>query len=222
MKKKTKLSILTSILIFLIIIHTLFPNEPLRSFLTKVINKPSEIISQKNSSFAQKSKSLQISSDICEGSKAQVIKRQIGPYHRKILVRFEKNKDIKINNLVVLGDNFVGQVEKISDDRAWIILVSDPNFRLPVIIDSVSAVVILKGNVTSLLVDRVPGDNPIGGKTVFSSGTGENQISGIKIGIIEEEIESSIEGRLRTFTVGTDFREEFVNQVTICNAKDDF
>lgn len=217
MKKKILMPSLIIFLFMLSLARIIFPEEPIGRFLAKAINKPSEIISRKSATYAEKFENQVNLLEACQGVRANVIKRQIGPYQRKILVKLEGDQQIYSGQLAVSGDIFVGQVDKISENRAWIKLISDPSFRLPVIIDGVPAIVILKGNVTSLLVDRVPGDNPIGGKKVVSAGTGENQLSGVKIGEIEKELESTLEGRLRTFTVLTKNREEFINQVTVCN-----
>lgn len=93
---------------------------------------------------------------------------------RSVLINAGQEQDVRAGLAAVTGDGLVGRVEKVGQHSARVLLISDINSRIPVILERSQQKAILAGNNTNRL-DLLYVSNPesvVVGERVVTSGAG--------------------------------------------------
>lgn len=209
------------ILILLIVLQIVFPLNPIGALFGKAFSLPARVAFNNSTgpvTTAKDQAASQQEIDIpgCNKISASVFRRNVNSYERLVQIDKGELQGVREGMLVVSGQVFVGYISKVGSDNSWITLASDPDFRLAVLIDGVAGQSILKGASTAIVVDRVPESGPLGGRTIRTAGTSDNQVAGLVVGDIDAELNESEGKVLSSYTVNTLGREEFVAQVSVC------
>lgn len=119
---------------------------------------------------------------------AKVVSDNTGPYIKSLLVAAGDNSGITENLAVISGEGLIGKVIEAGDSYSRVLLVTDLNSRVPVIVEGTSHEAILAGNNDDTpILKFLPLDaQPKIGAKVLTSGSGGVFPSGIPIGIIKK------------------------------------
>jgi len=141
---------------------------------------------------------------------ARVIIDKQSPYLNSFIINIGANKNIKNGMAVLDGKNFVGRIVDVNFFSSRVLLVSDLNSKIPVIIEPSSYHAILTGrgeNIPSL--QYLPENyNLIDGDKVYTSGKGGIFSPGIPVGEIKNQ---DNEAKVLLFSN--------LNQITFVNVK---
>ena len=111
------------------------------------------------------------------------------PYLNSFIINIGSNKNIKNGMAVLDGKNFVGRIVDVNFFSSRVLLVSDLNSKIPVIIEPSGNHAILSGggtNITNLIY--VPDNHNIqDGDKVYTSGKEGIFSTGIPIGEVKKE-----------------------------------
>ncbi len=119
---------------------------------------------------------------------ARVIADSGNAYVHSMLVAAGKSDGIEKGQAVLSGDGLIGRIIEAGDSVSRILLVSDFNSRIPVIIeDSRQKAVLVGNNSSSPSLEYLPPDaNVTGGSRIVTSGDGGIFPPGFPIGITEQ------------------------------------
>ena len=142
-------------------------NSQLRNLIDEQINSPSNLLS------------------------ARVMLDKQSPYLNSFIINIGSNKGIKNGMAVLHGKNFIGRIVDVNFFSSRVLLVSDLNSKIPVIIEPSGNHAILSGsgtNITNLIY--VPDNHSIqDGDKVYTSGKEGIFSPGIPIGEVKKEKE---------------------------------
>jgi rod shape-determining protein MreC len=115
---------------------------------------------------------------------ARVILDKQSPYLNSFVINVGSNKGIKNSMAVLDGKNFIGRIVDVNFFSSRVLLVSDLNSKIPVIIDPSASHAILKGRGSDQpSLEYFPENNKINtGDKIFTSGKAGVFIPGIPIG----------------------------------------
>ena len=120
---------------------------------------------------------------------ARVMLDKQSPYLNSFIINIGSNKNIKNGMAVLDGKNFVGRIVDVNFFSSRVLLVSDLNSKIPVIIEPSGNHAILSGggtNITNLIY--VPDNHNIqDGDKVYTSGKEGIFSTGIPIGEVKKE-----------------------------------
>ena len=150
---------------------------------------------------------------------AKVVRRVISPLHRQIAINIGSVDGVKEGFYVVHQGELVGTITKVEPHLSWIALMSDPNYRVAVTIDGVNGQAIVKGNTNSIVVDRIPPTENLSGRSVATYGGDESKLAGVVVGVLGEESLQTGDSFLKRFQLNKSIREEYVQAVTVLEAK---
>jgi len=140
-------------------------NSQLRNLIDEQMNSPSNLLS------------------------ARVMLDKQSPYLNSFIINIGSNKNIKNGMAVLDGKNFVGRIVDVNFFSSRVLLVSDLNSKIPVIIEPSGNHAILSGggtNITNLIY--VPDNHNIqDGDKVYTSGKEGIFSTGIPIGEVKKE-----------------------------------
>lgn len=109
---------------------------------------------------------------------------------RYLLIDKGVNNGLKVNQSVIFKDNLIGVVKEVSQRKAQILLVTDPDFRIAAFVSNVNgrARGVLTGQFGSeTLLDKVLQQEPAEvGDLVYSEGTEEERPRGLILGVVTE------------------------------------
>ena len=140
-------------------------NSQLRNLIDEQMNSPSNLLS------------------------ARVMLDKQSPYLNSFIINIGSNKNIKNGMAVLDGKNFVGRIVDVNFFSSRVLLVSDLNSKIPVIIEPSGNHAILSGGGTSITnLIYVPDNHNIqDGDKVYTSGKEGIFSPGIPIGEVKEE-----------------------------------
>lgn len=116
----------------------------------------------------------------------QVIADARGPFARSILVNVGRSRGIREGYAVINGDGFVGRVVHAGDSASRVILVTDLNSRIPVLVGPSAARAVLVGdNSATPRLEFLPDDSQVyAGDEVSTSGHAGLLPRGLRIGSV--------------------------------------
>ena len=140
-------------------------NSQLRNLIDEQMNSPSNLLS------------------------ARVMLDKQSPYLNSFIINIGSNKNIKNGMAVLDGKNFVGRIVDVNFFSSRVLLVSDLNSKIPVIIEPSGNHAILSGGGTSITnLIYVPDNHNIqDGDKVYTSGKEGIFSTGIPIGEVKKE-----------------------------------
>jgi len=115
---------------------------------------------------------------------ARVMLEKQSPYLNSFIINVGSNKEIKNGMAVLDGDNFIGRIVDVNFFSSRVLLLSDLNSKVPVIIEPSGAHAILSGHGNSLpTLEYLPENHNIqNGNKIYTSGKGGIFSPGIPIG----------------------------------------
>ena len=120
---------------------------------------------------------------------ARVMIDKQSPYINSFILNIGSNKNIKNGMAVLWRENFVGRVVDVNFFSSRVLLVTDLNSRIPVIIEPTGSHAILSGHGTDKpTLDYLPENNSIDeGDKIYTSGKEGIFKPGIPVGIVKLE-----------------------------------
>ncbi len=211
--------VLLTFLSLLVILQLVGINDPLSRGLQRVL----ELAARRgvgNSSSVQSTDGNELAKPQINQCNLHVVKvqmRDINPYRREVAVGINGVKGAEGGVLVLNEDgSLAGSIKKIQGGVAWVQLVSDPGYRLPVLIDKTQGLAILKGQVTYLSVDRIAAEGNLSGRRVETAGIDRPTVAGIQVGLLERELTDDSANVLRQFSLQSPSREEYASAFWMC------
>lgn len=115
---------------------------------------------------------------------ARIVADAGGSYARTMLVLAGRNNNIDKGRAVLAADGLIGRIVEAGDRTARVLLLTDINSRVPVIIENTGIRAILGGtNSDRLVLDHLPPDGePVAGARVMTSGHGGIFPHGLPVG----------------------------------------
>ena len=120
---------------------------------------------------------------------ARVLLDKQSPYLNSFIINIGSNKEIKNGMAVLHGKNFIGRIIDVNFFSSRVLLVSDLNSRVPVIVEPVGVHSILRGDGKDLpILEYLPENhNLLDGNKVYTSGKAGIFSPGIQIGEVKIE-----------------------------------
>jgi len=117
---------------------------------------------------------------------ARVIGDTGGAFVHSMLLNVGKRDGVRKGQAVIAGENLVGRIAEVGDRSARILLLTDINSHIPVIIENSRAKAILSGDNTdrTRLNYLAPNSNPAVGNRIVTSGHGGAFPPGLPVGVI--------------------------------------
>jgi rod shape-determining protein MreC len=117
---------------------------------------------------------------------ARVIADSSGVFVRSVLINAGGNERVRDGHAVINGDGLVGRIVTSGETVARVLLLTDLNSRIPVMIGSLGARGVLHGdNGPRPALEHLSADSKIAaGDTVFTSGQDGVLPKGLKIGVV--------------------------------------
>ncbi len=118
---------------------------------------------------------------------ARVMSDSGSTYAKSLLVAIGANQGVKKGNAVLSGDGLIGRIIDSSDNTARVLLVTDFNSRVPVVVENTSQHAIMAGNnsVRPRLI-HLPQESDISiGARIVTSGYGGIYPHGIPVGLVQ-------------------------------------
>jgi len=117
---------------------------------------------------------------------ARVVGDTGGAFVRSMLINAGSREGVRKGQAVISGENLIGRVAEVGDRSARILLLTDPNSNIPVVIEGSRAKAILTGDNSDRprLNYLSPNSNPAVGNRVVTSGHGGAFPPGMPVGVI--------------------------------------
>jgi rod shape-determining protein MreC len=130
---------------------------------------------------------------------ARIIAESGNGFAQSIIVDAGKNQGVQTDSVAMTGDGVVGRVISIDDDTAQVVLLTDVNTRIPVVIENSRHRGVLAGDNTGLpQLMYLPEDAAIEpGERILTSGSGGIFVPGLPVGVIVGSNQGNI--RVRPF-----------------------
>lgn len=120
---------------------------------------------------------------------ASIIGRSLTGYLKTIVIDKGANDNIKAGQAVVSQGFLVGTVGSVLKDSCEVVLITDYNSLVPVVLQESRGTGLLRGGLGGLTIEDIPLNIPINrDEQVITSGLGGDIPSGIIIGNVEEVI----------------------------------
>lgn len=114
---------------------------------------------------------------------AQIIAQPAAGFMHYITLNKGKADGAKEGNLVIFGDYLVGKVDKVLENYSQVLLITNNNCLVPVILQNSRATGILKGGLSGLSVEEIPLDIKIeNGENILTRALESESIQGIMVG----------------------------------------
>ncbi|MFA6492704.1 MAG: rod shape-determining protein MreC [Patescibacteria group bacterium] len=118
---------------------------------------------------------------------SNIIGRSMSGYLRTITIDRGTNDGIKQNQAVVSQGFLVGTVKSVSSTSSEVILITDNNSLVPVVLQDSRGTGLLRGGLSGLAIEDVPLNVPIkNGEQVVTSGLGGDIPMGIMVGTTDD------------------------------------
>jgi len=120
---------------------------------------------------------------------ARVLIDKQSPYLNSFIINIGSNKDIKNGMAVLHGKNFIGRIIDVNFFSSRVLLVSDLNSRVPVIVEPTGVHSILNGDGKNLpILEYLPENHNLSdGRKVYTSGKAGIFSPGLQIGEVKIE-----------------------------------
>jgi rod shape-determining protein MreC len=117
---------------------------------------------------------------------AHLISKPHQIFSRSVFIDAGENHQIKEGNIVTGNNALVGRIDQVSGNRSRVLLATNINSRIPVLISGATIKGILAGNNSDLMeILYLEKDHPVKvGDMVFTSGDGDAIPAGILVGVI--------------------------------------
>jgi rod shape-determining protein MreC len=154
-------------------------NHQLKSLYIKSLN-----ISQENKQLKDIVRYASVKST--QFTAAHLISRSHQSYSHNAFISAGENRNIKENNVVIGKDSMIGRVYQVGSKKSRILLVSDINSRIPIIVSGSGVKGILAGDNGEIMEILYLGkDHPVEvGDLVFTSGDGDTIPPGFLVGSV--------------------------------------
>ena len=118
---------------------------------------------------------------------ARVMLDEQSPYLNSLIINIGANKEIKNGMAVLDGKNFIGRIVDVNFFSSRVLLISDLNSKIPVLIEPSASHAILNGRGTKeATLEYLPKKHTVkDGDTVYTSGKGGIFSPGIPIGKVK-------------------------------------
>ena len=125
---------------------------------------------------------------------ARVIADTGGAFAHSVLLNIGYQPGVDKGNAVVTGDGLIGRVEGVGSRSTRVLLISDLNSRIPVLIEATRTRAILAGNNSNRprLIHMSPGTTVSPGDRVVTSGHGGVFPVGLPVGLVDAVNEGGI------------------------------
>ena len=125
---------------------------------------------------------------------ARVIADTGGAFAHSVLLNIGHQPGVDKGHAVVTGDGLIGRVESVGRRATRVLLVSDLNSRIPVLIEATRTRAILAGNNSNRprLIHLAPGATVSPGDRIVTSGHGGVFPVGLPVGLVDAVNESGI------------------------------
>ena len=117
---------------------------------------------------------------------ARVIGSSAGAFVREVLIAAGQRDGVAKGQAALTGEGLAGRVTEVGDRSARVLLLTDINSRIPVLIENTRYKAILAGDNSNepRLLFLTPGVQPMPGDRVVTSGDGGAFPSGLPVGIV--------------------------------------
>jgi len=119
---------------------------------------------------------------------ARLIAHPYQTYSRNVFIDIGENQSVKEGDIVIGNNALIGRVEQVSAKKSRVLLATDINSRIPVIVSGARTKGILAGNNTNVMqilyLEKV--HHITTGDMVFTSGDGDAMPPGLLIGVITD------------------------------------
>ena len=117
---------------------------------------------------------------------ARVIGDTGGAFVHSMLINAGSREGVRKGQAVIAGENLIGRIAEVGDRSARILLLTDINSHIPVVIEGTRAKAILSGDNSDRprLAYLAPNSNPAVGNRVVTSGHGGAFPPGMPVGVI--------------------------------------
>ncbi|MCL5407004.1 MAG: rod shape-determining protein MreC [Patescibacteria group bacterium] len=120
---------------------------------------------------------------------ANIVGRSISGYLKTIVIDRGEKDGIKQNQAIISQGFLVGTVRQVFPNSAEVILITDNNSLVPVVLQDSRGTGMLRGGFGGLTVEDIPLNIPIKkGEQVVTSGLGGDVPLGIMVGTVEDVI----------------------------------
>lgn len=120
---------------------------------------------------------------------ANIVGRSISGYLKTIIIDRGEKDGLKQGQAIVSQGFLVGTVKTVFPDTAEVILITDNNSLVPVILQDSRGTGLLRGGLSGLTIENVPLNIPINkGEQIITSGLGGDVPPGIMVGTAEEVV----------------------------------
>jgi rod shape-determining protein MreC len=125
---------------------------------------------------------------------ARVIADTGGAFAHSVLLNIGHQPGVDKGHAVVTGDGLIGRVESVGSRATRVLLISDLNSRIPVLIEATRTRAILAGNNSNRprLIHLAPGATVSPGDRIVTSGHGGVFPVGLPVGLVDAVNESGI------------------------------
>lgn len=119
-----------------------------------------------------------------ENISARIIADSGNAFVKSLLITAGKNKNIKKGAAVLSGDGLIGRIIETSEKTSRILLVTDINSRVPVVLEDTGQNIIMAGanNHRPMLIHAPQDSNIAQGARLFTSGYGGVYPAGLPVG----------------------------------------
>lgn len=120
---------------------------------------------------------------------ANIIGRSASGYLKTIVIDRGANDGVKENQAIISQGFLVGKVTQVFSNSAEVILITDNNSLIPVVLQDSRGTGLLRGGYSGLTVEDIPLNIPIKkGEQVVTSGVGGDIPLGLMVGTVDEVI----------------------------------
>ncbi len=154
-------------------------NERLKSLYIKSLN-----IHQENNQLKETLKYISLKSS--KFVIAHLIGHSYQTYSNNVFISVGQNQDVREDDIVTGNNTLIGRIHQVGSDKSRVLLVTDINSRIPVVVSGARTKGILAGNNTSLMeILYLEKNHKITvGDMVFSSSDGDSIPPGLLIGVV--------------------------------------
>ena len=137
---------------------------------------------------------------------SRIVGASITPLSSSAVIEAGENNNIKVNNLVINQDGLVGRIINVSNNYSSVMLLSDPNSRVPVITSSSRERGILANQGDETLLIYLSEEHKVEvGELIYTSGDGKIYPYGLLVGKIYKINNDGIFVKLSTNLKTLDF-----------------
>jgi rod shape-determining protein MreC len=124
--------------------------------------------------------------------RADVLSKTVASFREALRIAAGRRHGLKPDQPVLSEGHLIGRVSQVEDSLATVLLLGDPDVRIPVVIGQAQGIVVPQTG--GLVIDQVVGEVERG-QSVISSGVDGIYPPGLLVGVVGEELERDIFGR---------------------------